>query len=187
MIATQILLLAMTSLAAKQNAVSLVGLSGPPAWIWPAAAAYLGVIAVRVEIAWRHLSEERKQKARLVLPENPADMRYWIAISFLAGISEEYAYRGVAYVALSEVIGSPILAVVICVLSFGIAHMFQGWRGVLGAMLLALLFHFMVFETQTLCLAITFHVAYDLVVGILGMRGLMRDGTMKDAQAQAAV
>jgi hypothetical protein len=187
MIAGQILLLAMTSLAAKQHAVSLFGLGGGPVWIWPAAAAYLGVIAVRVKIAWRHLSAKKKEKARLILPENLPEMRYWVAISFLAGIAEEYAYRGLAYIAISEITGSSVLALVLCVVSFGVAHAIQGWRGVLGAMLLALLFHFTVFETQSLCLAIAFHVTYDLVVGILAMKGFMRDATTNGSQAQLAL
>jgi uncharacterized protein len=126
------------------------------------AGAYLGVIAIRLNAGWRRLSAERKRKARRILPENPSEMRYWIPISLLAGVTEEFAYRGVAYVALSEITRSPMISLVVCVVAFGVAHVVQGWRGVLGAVLLGLLFHLMVFLTKSLYLPIAFHAAYDL-------------------------
>ncbi|MGB2834951.1 MAG: CPBP family intramembrane glutamic endopeptidase, partial [Candidatus Sulfotelmatobacter sp.] len=84
----------------------------------------------------------------------------------------EYAYRGVAYSVLSQITGSPGIALVVCVLSFSIAHMMQGWRATMGIALLAILFHITVFLTGSLYLVIAFHVAYDLAIGFLGMRAL---------------
>jgi hypothetical protein len=37
---------------------------------------------------------------------------------------------------------------VVCVLAFGIAHMMQGWRGVLGTGVIALLLHGIVFSRK---------------------------------------
>jgi membrane protease YdiL (CAAX protease family) len=156
----------------------------PPAWTWLAAAGYLLFIAMRARVGWRRLPEERKQRARLTLPENPAQMGYWIPISLLAGVTEEYAYRGVAYSVLSQITGSPGISLVVCVLSFGIAHMMQGWRATLGIVLLAILFHITVFLTEGLYLVIAFHVAYDLVIGILGMRAL---AALKPPEVQPAI
>jgi membrane protease YdiL (CAAX protease family) len=172
MIALQVLLLVITSLAAKQNNFSLLGQAWPPAWTWVAASAYLLVLSLRIRVGFRKLTEERKQGARLTLPESPAEMRYWIPISLLAGVTEEFAYRGVAYNVLSQITGSPGISFLVCVFVFGIAHMMQGWRGVRGAVALAALFHCIVFLTQSLYLVIVFHAAYDLVIGILGMRAL---------------
>ena len=183
MIALQVLLLVMTALAAKQNDLSLFGAVWPPAWSWVAAAGYLLFIAARVRIGWRRLPEERKQRARLTLPENRREMGYWIPISLLAGVTEEYAYRGVAYIVLSQITGSAAIALVVCVFAFGVAHMMQGWRGATGAATLAILFHCTVLLTQTLYLVVAFHAAYDLVIGILGMRAL---AAAKPAEAQPA-
>jgi membrane protease YdiL (CAAX protease family) len=184
MITLQVLLLVITSLAAKQNNVNLFAPAWPPAWTWLAAAGYLLFIAMRARVGWRRLPEERKQRARLTLPENPAQMGYWIPISLLAGVTEEYAYRGVAYSVLSQITGSPGISLVVCVLSFGIAHMMQGWRATLGIVLLAILFHITVFLTEGLYLVIAFHVAYDLVIGILGMRAL---AALKPPEVQPAI
>jgi len=76
MLVLQLLLLAITSLAAKQNSFSLFGPAWPPAWTWVAGAAYLLFIAARIRTGWRKLTEERKQKARMTLPENLVEMRY---------------------------------------------------------------------------------------------------------------
>jgi membrane protease YdiL (CAAX protease family) len=187
MIALQLVLLALASLTARQNSLRLLDAHWPAAWVWAVAAAYLTFIAVRLHFGWRRLSEERKQRARLVLPENASQMRYWIAISLLVGLTEEYAYRGVAYTVLSQITGAPGLAVVVCVLSFGFAHMMQGWRGVLLASAMAVLFHITVFLTETLYVVIAFHTAYDLIVGVLAMRVLGRDVAVKPPEAQAAI
>ena len=183
MIVLQVLLLSLTYLAAKENNFSLFGPAWPPDWTWVAAAAYLVLIMARIRAGWRKLTEERKQRARLTLPENPAEMRYWIPISLLAGVTEEYAYRGVAFSVLARITGSPLISLALCVFSFGIAHMMQGWRAAKGVAVLALLFHCVVLLAQSLYLVIAFHVAYDLVIGVLAMRAL---GSVKPPEAQPA-
>jgi membrane protease YdiL (CAAX protease family) len=186
MIVMQFALLAWTSLVARQNSFHLLDSNLPPAWIWVAAAAYLTFIATRVRVGWRRATEKQKRRARLVLPETPSQMRYWVVISLLVGVTEKYAYRGVAYTVFSRITGSPALSVLVCILSFGIAHLMQGWRGVVLASSLAVLFHFTVFLTHTLYVAIAFHAAYDLIVGILAMRALVRDRAIRPPEAQAA-
>jgi membrane protease YdiL (CAAX protease family) len=58
---------------------------------------------------------------------------------------------------------------------FGLAHAMQGRRGILAAMAIAVLFHGMVVLTQGLYLAVAFHSAYDLVVGIVASRMFGRE------------
>jgi membrane protease YdiL (CAAX protease family) len=81
----------------------------------------------------------------------------------------------VAYSLLIVMTGSVVVATVVCVVAFGVAHMSQGWRGAVGAGTLAALFHYMVWATGTLYLAMGFHVAYDLFLGIVIMRLFQRD------------
>jgi membrane protease YdiL (CAAX protease family) len=135
---------------------------------------------------WTKLSAERRQRARVLLPENLTEMRYWVPISLLAGLSEECAFRGMAYIGLREVTGSVTLSMVVCVLAFGIAHMMQGWRGVLGTGVIALLLHGIVYLTQGLYLAIAVHAAYDLVVGAIAVRHFRQDEMAATQAAQSA-
>jgi len=63
--------------------------------------------------------------------------------------------------------------------------MLQGWRGVLGTFLMALVFHGLVFLTAGLYMPIAIHIVYDLVVGYLGMRMLIPPAKTVVAPAQA--
>src|SRR5262252_9020937 len=109
-----------------------------------------------------------------------------VPISFLAGIGEEIAFRGVAFGILREISGSTGFAIVICVLAFGFAHMTQGWRGVLGTGVIALVMHGIVYATAGLYLAIAIHVAYDLMLGFIAMRQFMQEGAQLALQPQPA-
>jgi membrane protease YdiL (CAAX protease family) len=59
-------------------------------------------------------------------------------------------------------------------ITFAIAHMTQGWRGVVGTFLLALVFHGMVILGGALYPAIFFHAGYNFTVGIVAIRFLSR-------------
>lgn len=183
MIALQIVLLGYSLVIAQQNRVDLLG-RAPGTWTWLVAAGYLMWIAFRLHRAWKKLNAQRKQRARILLPENPRELRYWVPISLLAGLSEECAFRGMAYVALQEISTSVALAMTVCVLAFAVAHMMQGWRGMLGTGMMALILHGIVYLTQGLWLAIAVHALYDLIVGTIAMRHFMRDDLLLAREAQ---
>lgn len=185
-IVLQIFLVVLTFAVARRNEVELFGPVWPSVWTWLIAAGYLALIGLRLNRALPKISQERKQRTRLLLPEDQSQMRTWILISILAGLSEECAYRGLAYIAVGQQIGSRGAAVAICTVAFGVAHMLQGWRGVLGTAIIALVFHGLVFLTQGLYLAIGVHIAYDLIIGFLAMRMFLRESPASEQQAQAA-
>jgi membrane protease YdiL (CAAX protease family) len=185
MIAVQVVLLVYSLAVARHNEMSL--LSNPPAlWIWLISALYVAFIGLRLQAVWKKIPAERKNRARRLLPEIPGHLRYWVPISFLAGIGEEIAFRGVAFGILREISGSTGFAIVICVLAFGFAHMTQGWRGVLGTGVIALVMHGIVYATAGLYLAIAIHVAYDLMLGFIAMRQFMQEGAQLALQPQPA-
>jgi membrane protease YdiL (CAAX protease family) len=185
MIAMQIVLLGYSVAVARHDQMILLG-SPPALWIWLVSAAYVAFIGLRLQGVWKKMSAERKKRARRLLPENPHHLRYWIPISFLAGVGEEIAFRGVAFGVLRDLSGSIEFAVVVCVLAFAFAHMVQGWRGVLGTGVIALVMHLVVYATGGLYLAMAVHVAYDLIVGFIAMRQFMQDGNQVALQPQPA-
>jgi uncharacterized protein len=184
-IVLQIFIISFTIIVAKRNAVEIFGPVWPSLWSWALAAAYMLLIGLSLRRGFRRLSEQRKERARILLPDDEAQFRLWIIISVLAGLSEECAYRGLAYAAVSHQLGSGALAVAICSTAFGIAHMLQGWRGVLGTFVMALVFHALVFLTAGLYMPIAIHIVYDLIVGYLGMRMLVSPPQTVAAPAQA--
>ncbi len=160
--------------AAHREGIELLGRQwGSPA-IWLITAGYAGLIVWRGRHAWARMSADRLEKARRLLPDDPSLMRLWVGIAAIAGISEECAYRGLAYQLLVRKSLNPALAVLVCVVCFAIGHMTQGWRGVLGTFLLALIFHGLVFLTHSLYLAIAFHASFNLIVGAIAMPVLSR-------------
>jgi membrane protease YdiL (CAAX protease family) len=186
MILTQWLLVFVTLEVAKTNGTALFAGDWPAGWIWVVSLLYLGLIALRLNSAWGRMSTDRKQRARLLLPERPRQMWYWLPVALLAGLSEECAFRGMAYLALREIIGSASISVAICVVAFALAHRIQGWRGVLGTGLIAIVMHGLVFMTQGLYLAIALHAAYDVVIGVIALRHFMRDDSARGMQPQTA-
>src|SRR5215831_10657928 len=92
MIAVQVVLLVYSLAVARHNEMSL--LSNPPAlWIWLISALYVAFIGLRLQAVWKKIPAERKNRARRLLPEIPGHLRYWVPISFLAGIGEEIGVR----------------------------------------------------------------------------------------------
>jgi membrane protease YdiL (CAAX protease family) len=173
-IVVQFIILVITLLAARREGIELLGRQWGSPEIWLITAGYVGLIIWRGRRAWAKMSADRMEKARRLLPDDPSLMRLWVGISAMAGISEECAYRGLAYQLLVRITLSPALAVLICVICFAIGHMTQGWRGVLGTFLIALIFHGLVFLTNSLYLAIAFHAAFNLIVGSIAMPVLSR-------------
>jgi membrane protease YdiL (CAAX protease family) len=188
MIVSQIVLLVLTLVAAYRENIPLLW----PRWgnvnVWIFAIVYFAYIAWRLPRAWAKLSPERLEKARRLLPDDPSLLKLWVGIAAFAGISEECAYRGLAFQLLQKMGDSLALAMLVCMITFAIAHMTQGWRGVLGTFLLALVFHGMVILGGALYPAIIFHAGYNFIVGIVAIRFLSRvHPTQEQAMTAAKV
>ena len=110
----------------------------------------------------------RRQLSRFVelLPRTRLERRTFAMVAVTAGICEEILYRGfgVAYVRwLDPSAGSTLLIVVIGI-AFGVAHLYQGPRGVLLTGLIGGAFTWITLLTGTLVPAILIHVLVDLRV-----------------------
>jgi membrane protease YdiL (CAAX protease family) len=173
-IGVQFIILLITLWAAHREGIELLGRQWGNPEIWLITAGYAGLIVWRGRHAWARMSAARMEEARRLLPDDPSLMPLWVGIAAIAGISEECAYRGLAYQLFVRMSLNPALAVLVCVVCFAIGHMTQGWRGVLGTFLLALIFHGLVFLTRSLYLAIAFHAAFNLIVGAIAMPVLSR-------------
>jgi len=110
---------------------------------------------------------------------------YWVPIAVLAGVGEECAYRGVAYVLLVDLLGSAWLSLTICTLAFALAHIYQGWKSSLEVGALSLLSQLAVFLTGSLYLSIAVHAAYDTLLGWLVMRFFL-DAKLNSAKSETA-
>jgi membrane protease YdiL (CAAX protease family) len=175
MIVFQWLLLLITVAGARESGEPLLGGRFPGPLAWLIAAAYLTFFTFRLRRVWVKLSPERRDQSRVLLPDHPSLMRKWVVISALAGVTEECAYRGLTFRILTANHGSVPLALFLCIVCFGVAHMSQGWRGFVATSLVAAIMHAAVFITGSLYLAIVIHAVYDLIVGIVAMPILYQD------------
>jgi len=181
----QVFILVVTVWAARSEEIELLGRRWGNPLIWLMVAGYMVLLTLRVRTAWAKLSDARKKPAARLLPDDHSLMRLWAGVAALAAISEECAYRGLGYQLLRSMRVNIALALLVCAATFALGHMTQGWRGVLGTFVLALVFHGLVFLTGALYLAIAFHAAYNLIVGVIAMP-ILREFTAKGDAAQAA-
>ncbi|MBI3477025.1 MAG: CPBP family intramembrane metalloprotease [Acidobacteria bacterium] len=165
----QVVFLVVTLLAAREERVSLLSGPFPSAIFCVLAVVTLAIMGLRLRHVRANLSPLWLERARLVLPDHPSQIPWWVVISAMAGISEECAYRGLAMRFLTGNNGSFWLALSLCVLAFAVAHAIQGWRGILTTAVMALLMHALVYATKSLYLAIMVHAVYDLMVGLIAL------------------
>lgn len=136
---------------------------------WGLGLAAFGVLLV---IRWLHraLRSEAERKAmpvRQLMPRTREEWGMYAALTVAAGITEEYAYRGVGMWALSLWLGSPWPAAAIMATAFGLAHLTQEWKSVAVIVVIALVMHALVALTGTLVVAMVVHVAYDWLAALL--------------------
>jgi membrane protease YdiL (CAAX protease family) len=97
-----------------------------------------------------------------LVPRTPQE-RLWVgAIALGAGTSEELLYRGLLP-ALAVGVGVPVaVAVTTQAALFGLAHRYQGWKGVAHTALLGFMLGILVVRTGSLLVPIFLHVMIDL-------------------------
>jgi len=146
-----------------------LGLASPRSW--PQSAEVLGMLlgGIAISIAiFRHRGEwQFKQLLRTagaLLPISIAEQRWFAAVSIGAGISEELLYRGFFFWYCCATF--PKLqwwhGVLICSVGFGFAHLYQGWRGMVGSTAIGFLLGMLYLETGSLLVPIVVHAAIDL-------------------------
>ena len=101
------------------------------------------------------------------LPHNKQEFGWFILVAISAGICEELLYRGFL-IWYFNVFSSTAIAVVSSTILFGIAHLFQGWKGGLQASFAGLILAFIYLLTGSLWIPIALHIIGDLYSGLIG-------------------
>jgi membrane protease YdiL (CAAX protease family) len=178
-------------LAAWQEGVML--------WRWPRQLALPTLVTLAVLVAMvlitrpikRGAVERREPRVYFAMPHGRAEVTLWIALSIMAGIAEEAVYRGVFNDLVVRLTGSVLLAWVLAVAAFTVAHANQGPRSMLIIAAFSLGAHVLVFATGTLLFAVVLHIAYDVIAGFeytrLGQQLGYPPHGLPDADAPSAV
>ena len=119
---------------------------------------------------------ESQPNVRMILPATVREARVFRGVAVTAGICEEVLSRGYLLWYLQS-LGLGRGAVVVAIVAFGLAHAYQGirgivWTGVMGAVFLGLYL-----LTGSLVAPIVVHATVDLANGLMVYRLLQRTET----------
>lgn len=145
------------------------GPSAAGAWAAGATAAGL-LLALAASVAARRLGSEESRLALYLIPRSRGERWGFVLLALVAGLCEEYVYRGYALHVVEAWSGSSDAAVAITSLSFGLAHGYQRLGGILRATLLGVVLAVPVVATGSLFPAVVAHFWINCVIGLGGWR-----------------
>jgi membrane protease YdiL (CAAX protease family) len=142
---------------------------GASAFILGMGAAFFASLIV-LSLILRARAKRRSDKPKQIvigdiqplLPRNAAE-RWWAALlSVNAGVSEELFFRLVLPLVLAIVFGNAAVAFVLATLAFGLAHLYQGWAGVVATTVVGAVMSAIYLATGDIWVAVILHAAIDL-------------------------
>lgn len=122
------------------------------------------VLRARSSAPYREAVREQLQRVPALLPGTKEERWLFAAVSITAGVCEELVFRGLMplYFAHFFPTHGHALGLGISIVGFGVAHWYQGVRGVVLATLLGGLFAFGAWASGSVAAAMIFHAANDL-------------------------
>jgi len=113
-------------------------------------------------------------KVAFLLPGTPDEYRGFLLLSVTAGICEEMMVRGYLTWVFAAYVGVGA-AVVLASIAFGVAHLYQGWTGVLKTGIVGIVMGGIVLASGWLLPAMLLHALIDVTSGMLAY-AVLRDG-----------
>lgn len=130
-------------------------------------------IRLRRKPEGRALVRHALQRVEWILPRTQPQRRLWWVVSAHAGWGEELMYRGFVFALLASMLPVWAAAGASCIL-FGLAHAYQGVRGVVLTSVLGGAFVGTYLLTGSLWVPIAAHALYDIHAGELGFWAFAR-------------
>ena len=123
---------------------------------------------------------DAQPSVRVILPATPREVRLFAALAVTAGICEEILYRGyLLYYMRAWLPG--IAAIVATIVVFGLAHLYQGGRGILLTGLAGAVAMGLYLLTGSLAAPMILHATLDLANGFMAYRALQSRSTEPQA------
>jgi len=161
-----------------------LGLDAPAGWgFWVAAALALGIIGFGT---WQRLAVIRDtdtevkqavlaqlENLKPLLPQTPRQLTQFSGVALTAGICEELLFRGFLIWYLDQLVPTPV-ALFLAAALFGMAHAYQGTRGVLQTGLVGVGLVIFYVLSGSLWIPMLVHAFIDLNTGLLAYTFLSR-------------
>jgi membrane protease YdiL (CAAX protease family) len=128
-----------------------------------AAIAFVLVLVLPVFLLRRHVSElPAIGDVGALLPRTRGELKYGAGLSINAGLVEELLFRLGMPALLFGITGDGVSAFAIASVLFGLLHIYQKFWGVLGAIILGLLFSLLYLLTGSIWVVVVVHAFVDL-------------------------
>jgi hypothetical protein len=112
---------------------------------------------------------KRALKQIKITPRTKGELALFMVVSVTAGVWEELLYRGFLIWFLAPSVGLPGAAIVSSVI-FGLAHAYQGWRGMVVTTAVGLALAIMYLATNSLWWLMAAHAIVDINGGVVAFR-----------------
>lgn len=158
-----------TLLAGRDDA-ALLGLSDIAVALLLGATMGLTIVTLALVLRQRRSSTKDSYflgEVNRFMPTSRDQRVWWAVLSLNAGVSEELYYRLLLPLLLTPLIANTLVAFTIGAAVFGIAHFYQGVRGVILTFLVGLLLGAFYLATENLILVMVVHVLIDLRLVLL--------------------
>jgi membrane protease YdiL (CAAX protease family) len=149
--------------------LGLVWPSGGYAWLAAALAAYLVVVVLIGGIRARRrlpraAAARTRSRAAVLMPETRRERRLAVVVSVTVGVFEETVYRGFLVAVGVGLFRLPaFVAAAVSLALFAVAHLYQGWYGVVSSALVGALLTTLYALSGTLLFSMVVHAVIDLV------------------------
>ena len=163
----QLFLGAICAWTASTHRILAMPLPQRPVIAWSAAGFMYFVAVLMLKLRWPSRSAVSKQWLYDILPHDRAELPPYVLLCAVAGVVEEFIYRGVMTELAQRLIGVAIVTIVAMSIAFAAAHAMQGLRSMAAIFIIALACHALVWIAQSLIPAMAVHFAYDLTAGML--------------------
>jgi membrane protease YdiL (CAAX protease family) len=109
---------------------------------------------------------------RVLIPRTGREMQVFVVLGLTAGCCEEVLYRGFIWWYFAGVMPSPWLAALAAIALFGLAHAYQGRRGILMTGIVGALALGAYLATGSLILPVVMHATIDVTNGLMARGAL---------------
>jgi uncharacterized protein len=103
-----------------------------------------------------------------LLPQGPLEIALWIVLCVTAGFCEEFIFRGYLQRQFLALTGRVDLAIAFQAVIFGLAHMYQGFKGVITISIYGAMFGILAVMRRSLRPGMMQHASQDIFSGIIG-------------------
>jgi membrane protease YdiL (CAAX protease family) len=118
-----------------------------------------------------------------LIPRNAAERWAALPLCLNAGYAEELFFRLALPLLVTSVTGSVVVGTVVAVVVFGLVHWYQGWKGVVGTMLVGGLMTLVYVTSGSLVRVMVTHALID-VIGLI-VRPMIGDRVTRRTSASA--